>query len=269
MRMKLSVLALLLTIAAGPAFSQNKELLQLQADMITLQQQVRQLQSGVDASNAATKGLAGLIEKITDQVNTVAGSVQKVSQAVDGVKAQNDTNIKEMRTILTNLNSAIGELQEGLTSVRAQVNSVSQQVTTINTKAEVLPGPNDLLKNAMSEFFSGLYDLAVMDYQDFLTKYPNDPHARDAHLRMGEALSNLKKYDQAEAEFDLVLQKYPDSDTSRAALLKKGLALAEHDKPQAITTLKEVVSKFPNTSESSTAQDKLRELQPPRRPPAR
>jgi tol-pal system protein YbgF len=267
--MKFFVAALLLVFAAGPAFSQNKQILQLQADMITLQQQVRQLQSSLDQNNEGTKGLSGLIGKIADQINTVAGSVQKVSQSVDGVKTQNDANVKEMRTILTNLNSAIGELQEGLSSVRAQMNSVSQQVTTIKTIAEPLAGPNDLLKNAASEFFSGLYDLAVMDYQDFLTKYPNDPHAADAHLRMGESLANLKKYDQAEAEFNLVLQKYPDSDTSRAALLKKGLALAEHDKPQAITTLKEVVSKFPNTSESSTAQDKLRELQPQRRPPAR
>jgi tol-pal system protein YbgF len=266
MRTKLFVAALLLTIAAGPAYSQNKQILQLQADMITLQQQVRQLQSSVDASNSATKGL---IEKIADQVNTVAGSVQKIAPSVDGVKAQNDANVKELRTILTNLNSSIGELQEGLSSVRAQMNSLSQQVTTINTKAEVLPGPNDLLKNATSEFFAGLYDLAVMDYQDFLMKYPNDPHAPDAHLRMGEALYNLKKYDQAEAEFDFVLQKYPESDTSRAALLKKGLTLAEHDKPQAINTLKEVVTKYPNTSESSSAQEKLRELQPPPRRPAR
>src|ERR1041385_7150409 len=269
MRMKLFAAALLLFIAAGPAFSQNKQILQLQADLITLQQQVRQLQSSLDKNSEGTKGLAGLIGKIADQVKTVAGSVQKVSQSVDGVKAQNDANVKEMRTILTNLNTAVGELQEGLSSVRAQINSVSQQVTTIKTTAVPLEGPNDLLKGATADFFAGLYDLAVMDYDDFLKKYPNDPHAPEAHLRMGEALANLKKYDQAEAEFDLVLQKYPDSDTNRAALLKKGLALAEHDKPQAITTFKEVVSKFPNTSEASTAQEKLRELQTPRRPPAR
>ena len=48
MRMKLFVAALLLVIAAGPAHAQNKQILQLQADMITLQQQVRQLQSSVD-----------------------------------------------------------------------------------------------------------------------------------------------------------------------------------------------------------------------------
>jgi tol-pal system protein YbgF len=267
MRMKLFVAGLLLLLAAGPAYPQNKDILRLEADMITLQQQVKQLQSSVDENNSAIKGL---VEKIADQVNMLASGLQKVSQTLDqnvgGLKAQNDASTKEMRTILTNLNTSIGELQEGLSSVRAQINSVSQQVTTIKTTAEPLAGPNDLWKGAMLDTVSGLYDLAVTDFSDFLSKYPNDPRAPEAHLRLGEALFNLKKYEQAETEFDLVLQKYPESDTTRAALLKKGLALAEHDKPQAIDTLKNVVKKFPNTGEAYSADARLRELQPTRRP---
>src|SRR4051812_32381470 len=79
MRNKLFVVALLLTIAAGPAYSQNKEILQLQADMITVQQQVRQLQSSIDANNGTMKGM---VEKIADQVNTVAGGMQKLNESV-------------------------------------------------------------------------------------------------------------------------------------------------------------------------------------------
>jgi tol-pal system protein YbgF len=266
MRTKLFVAALLLIIAAGPAYSQNKQILQLQADMITLQQQVRQLQSSEDANNSSIKSL---VEKIADQVNSVAGGLQKITQAVGEVKAQNDTNVKEVRTILTNLNTTIGELQEGLASVRTQITSVSQQVTTMKTTAEPLAGPNDLWKNAMVESYSGLYDLALQDFQEFLSKYPNDPRAAEAHLRMGDSLQNQKKFDLAQTEYDIVLQKYPDSDTTRAALLKKGLALVEIDPQQAISTLNEVVKKFPNTSEAATAQSKIKELQPARRTPAR
>src|SRR2546426_510550 len=126
---------LLLILAVGPAHSQNKDILRLQADLITLQQQVKQLQSSIDENNRVTKGL---VEKIADQVNTLTGGLQKVNQALDqaigqaiGLRTQNDTTAKEMRSILTNLNTSIGELHEGLTSVRAPVNSVSQQVTTI------------------------------------------------------------------------------------------------------------------------------------------
>ena len=258
---------LLLVFAVGPAYSQNKDILRLQADLITVQQQVKQIQSSIDANNGVIKAL---VEKIADQVNTLSGGLQKVNQALDqaigGLRSQNDTSAKEMRTTLSNLNTRVGELQEGLSSVRAQINSLSKQVTTIKTTSEPLAGPNDLWKSAMLNSFSGLYDLAIGDFQEFLSKSPNDPRAPEAHLRMGEAFFNQKKYEQAETEYDFVLQKYPESDTSRAALLKKGLALAEHDTPQAITTLNEVVKKFPNTSEANSAQTKLRELQPARRP---
>jgi len=258
---------LLLVLAAGPAYPQNKDILRLQADLITLQQQVKQLQSSIDENNKVMKTL---VEKIADQVNTLTGGLQKVNQALDqavgGLKTQNDATAKELRTILTNLNTRVSELQEGLSSVRSQMNSLSQQVMTIKTTSEPLATPNDLWKSAMLSLFSGLYDLAVGDFQEFLSKSPNDPRAPEAHLRMGEAFFNQKKYQQAETEYDFVLQKYPESDTTRAALLKKGLALAEHDTPQAITTLNEVVKKFPNTSEANSAQTKLRELQPARRP---
>ena len=268
MRMKLFVGGLLLILAAGPAYSQNKDILRLQADMVDVQQRLKQVQASIDESNAATKSL---IEKVADQVNTIASGLQKINDAVGGVKGQNDTTAKEMRTILTNLNSTIGELQESLTGIRAQVSSLSQQVTSMKTTSEPLAGPNDLLKSAASSFYAGLYDLAAGDYQEFLQKYPKDPHAAEAHLRLGEALFMQKKYDQAEVEFDFILQNYPDSDTSRAALLKKGFSLAEHDQPQAKITLSEVVKKFPNTSEASAAQEKLKELNPTpaRRAPAR
>src|SRR5438094_7505019 len=177
---------LLLVLAAGPAYPQNKDILRLQADLITLQQQVKQLQSSIDENNKVMKTL---VEKIADQVNTLTGGLQKVNQAVDqalgqaigNLKTQNDATAKELRTILNNLNTSVGELQEGLSSVRSQINSLSQQVTTIKTTSEVLPGPIDLFKSDMHTMFSGLYDLAIGDFQEFLSKYPNDPPAPKAH----------------------------------------------------------------------------------------
>ena len=266
MRMKCFVAGLLLILAAVPASSQNRDMLRLQADMITLQQQVKQLQTSVDDNNAAIKSL---VEKIADQVNTLAGGLQKINQAVDGVKVQNDASTKEMRTIVTMLASSVGDIQEGLSSIRAQIGTVSQQVTTLKTTAAPLPGPNDLWKEAVVDSLTGQYELANSAFMDFLQKSPNDPRAAEAHLRIGDNYVSMKKYDQAETEFDLVLQKYPESDTTRAALLKKGLAQAETNQPQAKETLTEVVKKYPNTAEAQSAQSKLKEMQPAPRRPAR
>jgi tol-pal system protein YbgF len=268
--MRFVLAVFLILIATGPAFPEDKALYQLQKDLIDLKSQVKVLQAAIDQNNAYTKGL---IEKMADQVNTLAGVTQKLSQTVDGVKSQGDSGSKEMRTILTSINSAIGDLQESMSSVRAQVNSFGQQMSSMKTTAQPLAGPNELWRDANLDNVSGSYDLVVNDVQDFLSKFPNDPRAADAHLLLADAYVNLKKFDQALQEYDIVLQKFPDGDKSRAALLKKGVALAETNQlPQAKATLNEVVTKYQGTPEANTAAQKLRDLQPPpaaRKPPAK
>jgi tol-pal system protein YbgF len=271
MRTKLMAACLLIALSVGPAYPQNKDILQLQADMIRLSQQVKQLQTSVDQNNAALKGL---VEKMSDQVNTVAAGMQQMTQAlVDSVKSQGDKTSSELRGILTNftsLNNSLTELQEGLSSVRAQINSISQQVTTMKTTTvEPLAGPDDLMRSAMVDYLAGNYELAISGFQEFLSKYPNDPRAADAQLSRGEALFNQKKYDLAVIEYDLFLQKFPQSDKTRTALYKKGLAQSEQNDPQAVTTLNRVVKEFPGTSEATNAQQKVRDLGAAQRRPAR
>ena len=229
-RSKIALACLLALVVVPAAYPQKKEILQLQADMIRLSQQVTQLQSTLDKNNSTLKGL---VEKMADQVNTLGGSVQKITQSMDGVKTQTDKTSGELRVILNNMNTSVGELQEGLAAVRTQLNSVSQQVTAKNTTAEPLAGPEDLMRSAMVDYLAGLYDLAIDGFQEFLTKYPNDPRAPDAQLSRGEAFFNQKKFDQAVIEYDVFLQKYPENDKTRTALYKKGLALAEQNQNAA------------------------------------
>ncbi len=251
---------LLIVIAAGPAYPDNKDLLQLNADVLLLKQQVNQIQKTLDQNDAALKSL---VEKMADQVNTLAGGMQKINETVDGLKNQDDASTKEMRTILTNLSSTMSDLQDGMSSVRSQVNSLSQQVTSMKTTSQPLERPDDLWRGAYADYSAGNWDLAVGDLQDFLTKNPADARAPEAHLYIAESLAAQKKYDQALIEYDNVLQKYPDSDKSKTALLHKGYALADTNQtPQAVSTLKDVVAKYPNTPEANAATEKLKELQP-------
>ncbi len=266
---KLVLGVVLLALSAGPAYPQNKDIVRLQVDMVNMQQQLKQLQNTVDENNAVMKGL---IEKMADQVNTLAGGMQRMTQAVEGVKTQTDSTAREIRGALTNLNATVSDMQRDLSAARAQVNSLSQQVTTLKTTAEPLAGPDDLWRSASLDSLTGGYNLAISGYQEFLSKYPEDRRASEAHFMIGEALSAQKKYDQALQEYDIVLQKYPESDKSRSALYKKGLALAEQNQPQqAISVLNDVVKRFPGTTEAVSAQAKARELQrtPAQRPPAR
>lgn len=251
-----SSLSILLT--AGTAYPQKKEILQLQADMIRLSQQVNQLQMSMDRNHSALKGL---VEQMADQVNRIGTGMQTVNQIVDGLKTQDDQTSNELRVSLTNLNNKVNELEQGLASLRTQITSLSQQITSMKTTVEPLGGPDDLMRTAMVDYLAGNYDLALSGFQEFLSKYPDDPRAGEAQLSRAEAYFNQKQYDRAVVEYDLFLQKYPGHDKTKTALYKKGLALAEQDQPQqALTTLNQVVKEFPNTSEATNAQAKIREL---------
>ncbi len=261
MRILVSILILSLILAA-PAYSQEKLILQLQADMIRLSQQMNQLQASVDEKNAV---LRTLVEKMADQVNGLSGNVQRISEAVSSSKTTNDKTMSELRIILTNLDRSVGDLQEGMSAVRTQVNSVSQQVATKAT-VESLGNPDDVMRTAKLDYLAGNYDLAISGFQEYLQKFPNDPRSSEAQLFLGEAYYNQKKFEPAVVEYDLVLQKYPGSEQTRTALYKKGLALADQKQLQpALDALNRVVKEFPNTSEAVNAQAKIRELSAARR----
>jgi tol-pal system protein YbgF len=221
---------------------------------------MKQLQNTVDQNDTLLKGL---VERMSDQVNNLSSGMSKITQAVDSIGRSNDKVSGELRGAIANVNTTLGELQKDMSSVRTQIDAVSKQITALQTTTEPLAGPDDLWRDAGLDAFTGNYSLAVSGYQEFLSKYPQDPRALDAHLNLGDALSNLKQYDQAIFEYDIVLQKYPENDKTKTALLKKGLAQAELKQPQATNTLNEVVKRFPKTSEARTAEAKLRELRAP------
>jgi tol-pal system protein YbgF len=267
MRMKLVVPALLLVLMAGPAYPQKKDpVVQIELDVIELLQRVNQIQKTADQNDAAMKSL---VEKMADQVNTLAGAIQKTNQAVDLLKTQNDATARDVRSALTTglsgVNGSIKDLQEGMTALQGQMGNVSRAITAMKTTTEPLAGPDDLWRSAYVDYSAGNWSLAAGGLQDFLSKYPNDPRAADAHLLLGGTLEAQKKSDQAIAEYDIVVQKFPDSDKLRTALLKKGLALTESNPQQAASTLSEVVKKFPGTSEAESATAKLKELRAPAR----
>lgn len=245
----------LMLLTAGAAYPQNRDIIQLQRDVLDLKNTLNQLQGSVDQKDQA---ILSLVEKITDQVNGLAAGIQKVNQTVDNVNAHTDKSASELRGLLTTLNTRVNELADNVTAVRSQLSGVSQQMTAMKT--EPLPGPDDSWRSASLDITVGNYDLALQELQDFQTKYPNDPRSAKAQLFKGDALYAQKKYEQAVIEYDTFLQKYPENDDTKTALYKKGLAQLESSPKEATATLQLVVTKYKGTLEATNAQNKLRDL---------
>jgi tol-pal system protein YbgF len=256
------MLVLLFILAAGPAYPQNRDIQLLNRDVLDVRERINQLQTSIDQNNALMKSL---LERMADQVNTISTGLQKVTTAVDGLNGKGDSLSRDVRTSLKTLSDSVKEMQTDLTAARGQIGELRKEITTLKTTSEPLAGADDLWRTAYTDYSAGNWSLAVNGLQDFLAKFPSDPRAAEAELRIGDALNAQKKYDAAITQYDIVLQKYPDSDKTKTALLKKGLAQSEANLPQANSTLSEVVKRFPGTQEASIAQGKLKEMSPAQR----
>src|SRR5262249_58387086 len=79
-QLKLLVAITMVLLSAGPAYPQEKQILQLNSDVLRLQQTVNQLQTSLDQK---TQVLQKLVEKMADQVNSLTGNVDKISQTLE------------------------------------------------------------------------------------------------------------------------------------------------------------------------------------------
>jgi tol-pal system protein YbgF len=254
---------MVILLAAVPAYPQSREILQLQADMIRLSQQMNQLQSSVDTKNSV---IQGLLERVFDQVNGLATNLQNINQAIQTARDGNDKTAAELRAAVENISKDVDAVSEGLTTMRGQLSSVSQTITAMQASSEPLGTVEELRRTAVSDFLAGNYDLAIAGFQELLSKFPADPQTHVAQLYIADAYYNQMKFEQAILEYDLVLQKYPGNDKSGTALYKKGLAQAElNQRQEAIATLRKVATDFPGTTEATNAQQKVRELSGPAR----
>lgn len=94
----------------------------------------------------------------------------------------------------------------------------------------------------------------------FLHRYPADPRAVNAAYWIGETLYAEKAFDKAVLQFEEVVQKYGDDPKVAAALYKQALAFDSlKDRTSAKLVMKKVVERFPLAEEAKKAREKLKE----------
>ena len=103
---------------------------------------------------------------------------------------------------------------------------------------------------ALATFRSREHGQAVLDFIDFMAKYPKHPLAGNAQYWIGEAYWAQRDYRQALVEFEKVFERGPGKVPD--ALLKIGLChLRLSDLPRAQQAWQRVVNEYPK-SESAT-----------------
>ena len=267
----LFVLIALFALASAPlACGASKEIIQLQAQVQALQDQMTQMRQSFDERMGVMKNL---VEQSTDNVNKMNTAVSSLEKRLSDQNADTASKVEEV-------SGQVQALHDTLDELKARLGKISKQLDDMNAARENLgatvgappppqaPPPDVLYNNALRDFTAARYPLSGQEFADYLKFYPTNDKAGNAQFYLGDIAYKQGDYAQAVREYDKVLEQYPGNNKSAAAQLKKGYALLElGQKDAAVRELQSLVARYPRSPEATQARERLRKLgAPPTRP---
>jgi tol-pal system protein YbgF len=185
-------------------------------------------------------------------------------RALDGRNVELEARLQQQSGEAAQLRARLEAAEQELNQAKAQLAS---QAAAIGT--EPLPRrsgavqPDDAQRGfdiAMANFRAREHGQAVLDFLDFIARYPSHPLAPSAQYWIGEAYYVQRDYRQALVEFQRAVDMAPSSSTAADALLKIGLAhtnLRENSRAQH--AWQRIVQDYPATESAGKARALLRE----------
>ncbi len=224
------------------------------------------------------------IQMLKEQNRELLGRVEQLQHQLDQVKEMSkeqyialDTRIKRLESGSSSSAPASGQstsepsaADAGTTASAASTPASATSAPTTDSSSAPASASTSLTSDADAQKMydaafnalrSGDFVKSSRGFRAFTQQYPHDKLTPNAWYWLGESYYITQNYKQAMKAFDAVLQQFPESGKAPGALLKKGYcqdALKQTD--AARTTLKSVISKFPDTSASNLAKQRLEDI---------
>lgn len=271
-----------LLATAAPAFAANKDIIQLQTQVQSLQDAVARLQQSNDMNLGVIKNL---VEQSTDSVNKMNAAVADMQQKMQGQLGESNSRMDQLSSQVQSLHDSVDELKSRLAKVSKQLDDMQQggqnlaagqpgmtaapaaggtmtpEGAPANATAAAAPPADVLYNNALRDYNSGKYDLSSQEFGDYLKYYSNTDLAGNAQFYVADIEYRQGNFEAAARDYDKVLEQYPGGNKAAAAQLKKGYSLLELGQRDAgIRELNSLIARYPRSIEASQARDRLRRL---------
>lgn len=252
-------------VSSQPAFGVAKEIIQLQAQVQALQDQMARMQQSFDERMGIMRSL---IEQSTDkmnQINTSLGDLQKTLQQqqhdVSGRSEQLSGQIQALNDSVDELKARLAKVSKQLEDMQAAQTNLPAAGASSQPPPAQAPPPEVLYNNALRDYNSGKYDLAGQEFADYLKFYSNTDLAGNAQFYLADMAYRQGNYEEAVKGYNTVLEKYPGGNKAAAAQLKKGFALLELGRRNdGVKELESLITRYPRSLEAQQARDRLRKI---------
>jgi tol-pal system protein YbgF len=291
-RLLLAALALLLWPSLGAA--QNREHLQLNADLRMLQEHVSRLQLSVNrleaqqadtnkrleaATNASVKGFADqqlLINQLSATLTSVRERLDDNSVRVSQL-GQEFTAIREgVRRLTEQINALVGLLQppvDAATPAAAAAPGATPTSSASNAPAApdgqaappaglspvIMPtSAPRIYSQAMGDYMSQRYDNAIEGFREVIQTYPTAPDAANAQFQIGESFYQKKDCRSAIPEYQKFVDTYKDSDRRHEGLFMLGVCYSDlNQRTNAQRAFERVLKEHPASASAMMATQRL------------
>jgi tol-pal system protein YbgF len=238
-----------------------------------------------------TKLILDEIQKLADTVTALDNKINVMAAELNGMIKKSDIseerigamsrNQADMNQNKENLLLSMQFFKEELNDIKNSLNKLNDKIMNMPTAAggsiagtvdnnaisprtnetSLTQDPSSIYYAAYSDYIKENFDLAIEGFRQFIRNFPESGLADNSLYWIGECYYAKKKYQDAINTFNELLNKYKDGDKAPAAILKKGYALLEMGRQsEGIAMLKELISRFPLSEESSLAQQKIKEF---------
>lgn len=274
----------LLPAIAAPAAAQNREHLQLAAELRMLQEQNQQLSLALTQLNDAIKAVNARLDtseefqrrRFADQevlvknLGSDLGTIRERTQDTDTRLRTLKDEIDALRQTFLSLPQLLAQSQSAAAPLDpsnplAPTPLPGDGATTPRPPAPVLTlpdtaglSPNRVFDTAFSDYSSSQYNSAIAGFQQVIKNFPTAERADDAQFFIGESLVNMNRLPEAIEAYNLVIQQYPTGDQVDMAYYRRGFAESLMGRTDAArASWEEVVKRFPNSQGASLAKQRL------------
>jgi len=278
---------LVFSMMIAPAlFGQKREdILSIQRDVASLQEQVRQLQKSqdermaalqamlqqtVDASSKLAAGLTTLQrdvdKRLSDQQSSLVAPVATVNTKVDQMGEDFRsvaTNVAELVRKMEALDRKVTDVSSAVRSLQAPPPVPVPQVGQTNAQSAnpACASADTLWQNAHRDQSGGKLELAMEEYVNYVKCFPDTENAPSAQYQIGYMYYQNGNYDDAVQAFDAVLERWPENPNTKEALYYKAVSLQKGRRPtDAGKAYKDYISKYPRGEHVAQAHANLRNL---------
>lgn len=220
---------------------------------------VRRVQDDVEGLRADLAELRQAHETTAAELTHTLDEIR----ALDARALTAQTGIRESSEEIARLRSRLQATDEELRQVRALATApASAPVITPERPPRGVPSADaaeHVYTAALTTFRSREYGQAVLDFLDFIAKFPRHLLAANAQYWIGEAYYVQRDYRQAMTEFRKIVEVYPTSPKAADALVKVGLCYTNlRDTARAKQTWQRVVTTYPSTEAAAIAKTLIR-----------